>query len=881
MKRSTAFFLRGKQILCAVLALLALTLLYVNSQAVDVQRHSRITNMLRQLKQADNRLDLDIYALRFGLLTHCDPVVQKSEQLRNTLAKLERELNGLPSKRRADIVGSLAAYAQTLERKQEEIERFKSSNATLRNSLHFFPVACASLQTKLAARAGTGGLFMQTEALKHKILLYHLSGDPAAEAPIRAMIARLDASYSACPPQAQKELDLLLAHAAAIVDHRKRVDSVMAKLMKMPSGAQNDRVFRAQEGQHLTALYRASIYRFFLYVAGIALAAYVGWTLLHLRRKSQALNRMNETLEQRITARTETLARMNAELSASEQRFRAIFNGAIVGVGRVCLTGQFLETNQALQTILGDSESEIQSKRLWDCTHPEDAEESRRLLAEVAAGTRDHFRAETRFLRPDGAVVWTHLTVSLVRDAQQEPLFLIALLEDITEHKQTEERIEHLANHDVLTGLPNRVLFQERLERALHAANRHEELVGVLFLDLDRFKIINDSLGHRIGDLLLQRVAERVRQCVRESDVVCRMGGDEFVVLLPRVSARSEVERVGRRLVFEMQEPFMLEEREYFVTASVGMSLYPHDGTTAETLLKSSDMAMYHAKEQGRNACYVFTPSMNQQAVDRLTLETNLHKAVENNEFVLHYQPQVDTVTGAILGMEALIRWQHPEQGMISPGEFIPIAEETGLIVPIGRWALQTACAQTRAWQEAGWPDLRISVNLSLRQLQDASLMTDIQRLLRETGLEAAKLDLEVTESIAMENVQSTIALMQSLRHHGVTFSLDDFGTGYSSLNYLRELPIDTLKIDRAFIRKITQDSRDVALTANIIGMAHALGLKVVAEGIETQEQRTQLQAMGCDICQGYLFSRPLSAEDFTRLLDAGACLGEPLRKAA
>ncbi|MCG3110934.1 MAG: EAL domain-containing protein [Candidatus Manganitrophus sp. SB1] len=448
---------------------------------------------------------------------------------------------------------------------------------------------------------------------------------------------------------------------------------------------------------------------------------------------------------------------------------------------------------------------------------------------------------------------------------------------DITERKLSEERLQYLANHDSLTGLPNRALFMEHLRLALMTAKRHQRLVAVLFLDLDRFKLINDTLGHGVGDLLLKGVADRLNICLRRTDTVARLnamngtvarlGGDEFTLLLTDIAQTQDVPIVVQRIVNIFMTPFFVEGHELFVTPSVGISLYPNDGDTPDKLLRNADTALYRAKEQGRNNYQFYLPEMNAKVSERLAMENSLRKALEKNEFLLHYQPQVDLNTGAIVGMEALVRWHHAESGLISPAKFIPLAEETGLILPIGEWVLRTACAQNKAWQEAGLPPIRVAVNLSGRQFQQRNLIETVRRILTETGLGAEFLELELTESILMQKIEIITSVLSELEGMGIQISVDDFGTGYSSLSYLKRFPISNLKVDRSFVSDITTDPDDAAITSAIINMAHSLKLKVVAEGVETAEQLAFLRSLKCDGMQGYFFSRPLAAEEATKLL--------------
>jgi diguanylate cyclase (GGDEF)-like protein/PAS domain S-box-containing protein len=430
-------------------------------------------------------------------------------------------------------------------------------------------------------------------------------------------------------------------------------------------------------------------------------------------------------------------------------------------------------------------------------------------------------------------------------------------------HFQAEEKINHMAFHDALTGLANRRLFKHKFEDALIRAKDSGEEIGLLFLDLDRFKIINDSLGHSLGDLLLQKVANRLKVTLETQNIICRQGGDEFLILLEGVSL-DETLQVANRIIQSLAQPFRLLEHEVVITPSIGISRYPEHGDNPDSLIKNADIAMYDAKRQGKNNYQLYQITQEEVTSGQLVLEQNLRKALENNEFVLQYQPQLDLKTGSISGVEALIRWQHPTLGFIPPSRFIPLAEETGLIVPIGEWVLRTACFQNKAWQLAGLSSVVVSVNLSIRQFFKPDLISVIKKILDETGLEPQYLELEITESMTM-NIESAIQIIHELKCLGVKVAIDDFGTGYSSLNYLKNLPIDRLKIDQSFVRDIEKISNDRDIVATIITMGHNLKMRVIAEGVESEEQLQFLKYHGCDEVQGYLISKPMSTEEFTR----------------
>ena len=436
--------------------------------------------------------------------------------------------------------------------------------------------------------------------------------------------------------------------------------------------------------------------------------------------------------------------------------------------------------------------------------------------------------------------------------------------------KQAEEALQFVAKHDALTALPNRLMFHDRLELAVAKAKRNRRRLAVMFIDMDRFKIINDTLGHEAGDTLLREVAKRLTGRLRTSDTVARLGGDEFVVLIEEISDPVYLGTIAQKLIDALAAGFVLSGQECHITASIGISTYPDDTDDLQTLLKNADIAMYRAKEQGRNAFQFYAAQMNVHSIERLTLESSLRRALERNELVLHYQPRIEIRGGRITGVEALVRWQHPEMGLVAPGRFIPLAEETGLIVPIGEWALGTACAQHRAWARDGLGHLRVAVNLSPRQFLQGDLPKSIAQILARTGCNAKDLELEITEGMVMRNAESAVTLLQKLKDMGIHISIDDFGTGYSSPAYLKRFPIDSLKIDRSFVTDVPKDAGDVAINVAIIAMAHSLGLKVVAEGVETQEQLDFLRKQGCDEMQGYYFSKPLPVEQVTALLLKG-----------
>ncbi|HEX5802593.1 MAG TPA: EAL domain-containing protein [Azospira sp.] len=497
-------------------------------------------------------------------------------------------------------------------------------------------------------------------------------------------------------------------------------------------------------------------------------------------------------------------------------------------------------------------------------------------LTEIRAALRDRREGHTilRNYRKDGQMFWNELSIAPVRDESGEvTTHFVSIINDVSERIAYEQQLEYHATHDVLTGLANRNLLHDRINQSILQAKHAGKLVGVLLLDLDRFKLINDGFGHAPADNLLKAVAERLNHCVRETDTVARLGGDEFVVVASHIDDPDNIAGVAAKILRQLAQPIDVEGKEVFVTASVGIAIYPRDGDHGEALLRNADVAMYRVKEHGRNSYRFYAPEMSHMALDRLDMEGNLRRALERDEITVFFQPILSLASGRIVGAEALARWNHPRIGMIHPPEFIPLAEETGLIIPLGERILRLVCEQIASWQAAGLPPLRVAINLSARQFRQDDLPRLVGRTLQETGVGGDSLELELTESMVMHDVENAIAMLRELKQLGVDLSLDDFGTGYSSLSYLKRFPIDALKIDRSFVRDIDSEADDAAIAHAVIAMAHSLGLRVIAEGVENEAQLGLLHKYGCDEYQGFLFSRAVPAEEFALLVQGGRTL--------
>ncbi|MCA1318409.1 EAL domain-containing protein [Bacillus tianshenii] len=554
----------------------------------------------------------------------------------------------------------------------------------------------------------------------------------------------------------------------------------------------------------------------------------------------------------------------------SERRFLSVIESANDAIIISDCTGTIISWNKGAEKIFGFEKDEVVGEKLQTII-PKRYQEAHQKGMNRYISTEEPKvigkTVELEAVKKDGSEI--PIELSLAAWKEEDTIFFSSIIRDITERKRNEKKMDRMVYLDSLTGLPNRLLLNDRLSLAMDLADQNKHSLSIMFIDLDRFKYINDTLGHAVGDQLLIEVANRIQSLLGKHDTLSRQGGDEFIVLLPQITA-SEVTKRAKAIVDALNSSLLVEDLELYITPSIGIAMYPTDGKDIETLIKNADTAMYQVKELGKNNFQFYTPAMNEAVSRRMKLEIGLRKALERHEFTVVYQPQINVNTNQIIGAEALLRWNHPEWGSISPAEFIPIAEETGLILQIGEWILKEACLQNKRWQDQGYKPLRMAVNISSRQFQQSDLLDRVKNILKETGLEARYLELELTESIIQDS-KHAVGKMQQLKDMGIHLSIDDFGTGYSSLNYLKTFPIHTLKIDQSFTRNIYADPKDASLVETIITMAHNLNLKVIAEGVETVEQLQFLQQKHCNEAQGYYFSRPISAEDMRGMLEGNA----------
>lgn len=569
---------------------------------------------------------------------------------------------------------------------------------------------------------------------------------------------------------------------------------------------------------------------------------------------------------QYVSIRNDITARkhMEEEVRKSEELYRLIAENTSDIISIVNVEGDFLYLSPAHKAVFDHDVPDERFHNLFEWI----VEDDRDIMAfaiQHTYSTRKEYTVECRIQTSRKETIWTESKINPIVDELGNVSKLLFVTRDITDRKQSEELIHHLAYHDALTDLPNRRMYTQHLSREIMQAKRFQSNLAVLFLDLDRFKDVNDSFGHDVGDLLLVEAANRLKACLRPNDVAARLGGDEFTVLLSQLTDREEAAALANRIMEALQRPFILQDHSFNVSCSIGIALYPQDGDNADDLLKRADTALYTVKSRGKNGYDFFDPTMEAKSLERILMENELRKAIEQEQFQIYYQPKIDIATDTLTGMEALVRWVHPELGVIPPNRFIPIAEETGMIIALGEWILRQACRQNKIWHDQGYL-LKVSVNLSARQIYQKDLVEMIKQILAETELAAEWLELEITESIFVKMEEAT-AVLQQIRDIGIHISIDDFGTGYSSFSYIKSLPVDTIKIDASFIRDIHHNQESQAIVKAIVTIAQSLNMNVIAEGIELNDQAAALQQNGCDHGQGYLFSRPLATDDFERYL--------------
>ena len=823
------------RIAAAVALAVLLVVVFLLTQPLDQQRQNTLLNDFARLQRDDALLGEGVLQLKFSLSNDYDQVNAIMADMRAVAAELRHGSAARDLRADAKFDRQLQLLDQRLSDQAAALEKFKSQNAVLKNSLIYLPAARDDLLRDLPP--GTEA-HEQLEALIEKVMLQNARAAMDGHGAVAADIIALQRSLAGQALRLREKFDHVARHIQMIDQFQQETPMLVSRLT---SGSAKGGLTEAYRDYFARQQQRANAYQLFLLAATLLLLAYAIATFIRLRGNTQKL-----------------------QLAAS------VFSHATECITITDSQGAILDVNPAFTKVTGYSRAEVLGRNPSILqSGRQDAEFYARMWQTIRENGQ--WQGEIYNRRKDGAVYPEWLSITAVIQNGQVSHY-IGSFADLTQRKQSEAAIHNLAFYDTLTGLPNRRLLNDRCQQALASSVRTGKRGALLFIDLDHFKTINDTLGHSIGDLLLQQVAARLLSCVRKSDTVARLGGDEFMVMLEdlsenTVTAAEQTESVGKNILATLNLPYLLDSREYRNTPSIGATLFSGKQQSIGELFKQADIAMYQAKQAGRNALRFFDPGMQETINARAAFEVELRKALESRQFRLYYQIQVDEFNCPI-GAEALIRWIHPERGMVSPLEFIPLAEDTGLILPIGHWVLETACAQLKGWQQtAATRDLVLAVNVSASQFRQENFVAEVQAVIRHHAIEPSRLKLELTESMLLDNIEDTIATMNELKTLGVQFSLDDFGTGYSSLQYLKRLPLDQLKIDQSFVRDLVTDSSDRAIMRTIVAMAHSLNLTVIAEGVETEEQRQLLRDNGCIHYQGYLFSKPLPIAQFENLV--------------
>lgn len=954
--------------IAAVVAVGALLALVVGSLG-EARRNGQVMEQLRRIEGIEASLSESVLKLRFGLVSNYDGLDHLLAGIRAARGVLESDTLGVAGDGHGEVKQAYKAYAGAQDRYGELVERFKSSNAQLKNSMHHFPSALVEFREKSLQGSDGRNLDDDLDRLFYDVLRYGTGGEERLSGAINSRVAKLRGDLPGLPSDRRRELQNVLDHAELIVKQRPILDALTDQIVFPVVRQDLNRLTAAFQSLATTRDQRADIYRLTLGVVAGLLFLAAAASLLRLLQNARLIERNHRFLD----CISENIG---DGVLATDRQGRIVFANRealnLTGWDRTGLIGRDMrDTFQADRDGSGDtrvqrqggesgvirrSEDEHFARRdgsvfpaalvnvpiaddgevgavtvFRDVSEARERERDLRLAASVfenspyaititdpgasilrvnpafcqitgyseaevvgvnprilQSGLHDRtfyqnfwralletgqWKGELRNRRRNGDIYPEWLNIRAVKDADNKVTHYVGIFLDLSEHEEAERRLEYLSNYDVLTGLPNRVLFMDRLGRAVTRIRRGERVLALLFLDVDRFKVVNDSLGHAAGDELLKSVSQRLLSRLRESDTLSRVSGDQFAVLLEAVANVADVASKADELLQAFSEPFEIEGHEIFSTISIGITLCPLDGSDLETLLKNADAAMFRAKEKGRNNFQFFSADMTAGVYEAMRMENALRRALEKGELELHYQPQLDLREHRVVGVEALLRWHSAEFGTVMPAQFIPLAEKSGLIIPIGEWVLRTACAQAKAWQDAGIPPMKVAVNLSAVQFRQSYLAEQIRGVLMDTGLDARFLELEITESVVMEDVDSAIGTLMKLKELGCEISVDDFGTGYSSLSYLKRFPVDTLKIDQSFVRGLGTDSDDTAVVNAVISLGENLALKLVAEGVETQQQMSYLAERPGNAqiaVQGFYFSRPITAGELEIFLEEG-----------
>lgn len=824
------------------MAAICLLFLFVKARSVDPDKHNALIGELRELATLETELGEAVLQHYYQLYHNYDGVAAIMRRMQVLVAGLEqhRKRGSLPDT--PEVMRELSVLQQQVERKSAALEEFKSHNAVIKNSFSYLPNQVNAMLADLPESQHD-----PFELLVRDLLLITLDpGEPVRQS-LKQHIDMVKRIIPNLPDRNKASARLVSMHAMNILANKGDISESLGQLSSQRVGGLGAKLEQLYLDHYQAQQRTAASYQQLLLLPAMLMFGYAIYSYYRMREREQQL---------RIAA------------TAFETQEGILITDA---------NGNIIRVNQAFQKITGYSEAEVLGKnpRILSSGHHNAAFYAAMWESIHSTGS---WHGEILDRRKNGEIYPKWLSITATKAVDGTVTNYVGTQTDITERKAAEEKIKNLAFYDPLTGLPNRRMLMDRLQQALASSARSCRVGALLFIDLDHFKTLNDTLGHDIGDILLQQVAQRLRPCLRESDTVARLGGDEFVVMLEDLSeqvfeAASKTKDIGEKILAKLNQPYLLSIHEYRSTASIGATLFSGNQKSIDELMKQADITMYQAKTAGRNALRFFDPKMQETINDRVALEGELSKALDKQQFHLYYQIQVDHSLRP-LGAEVLIRWVHPERGLVSPAQFIPLAEETGLILPIGNWVLETACAQLKAWQHDSLTrDLVLAVNVSAKQFRQADFVEQVQAIVQRHAIDPSLLKLELTESMLQENIEDTIVTMNALSRIGIQFSLDDFGTGYSSLQYLKRLPLDQLKIDQSFVRDIATDNNDKTIVRTIIAMARSLDLDIIAEGVETEEQRQFLFETGCVHYQGYLFGKPAPLEQFEALL------GRPVRE--
>lgn len=830
---------------------LLVTWLFIKTDEVSSDEHYAYIHALRDIQQADVLLNAAVVASYADLAQNYDGMVHQGQQIEEAIARLQQVPEALSDEDSDAVLSRVDAFEKAYAEKNLNIDRFKRVNAILRNSELYLPLAAeAFLGTRQGADVSSFERFVRR--------LLGFQRGPRTEDANRLMDELSRQASQSYAGSADGALRQVLLHARQVIELRPQVYGLVQQIMRAPTASLHDEIMREYNDAHEAAAHSAGHFRIMLYLVSLLLVAYVLYALFRIERDRRSLSAAHTDLAQRYEAQK----RAESQL----QLYGRVFTNASEGMTITDGDARIVAVNPAFCEITGYSPQEVIGKTPAILNSGRQGEAFYRDMWQHLS-EQGQWQGEIWNRRKNGGIFPEWLSISAVRDEHGGATNFIGVFTDISERKQNEARIHHLAHHDALTGLPNRLLLDDRINQGILNSRRAKRAMAVIFVDLDRFKNINDTLGHEVGDSLLVQAAQRGLSVLREADTLCRQGGDEFVVVLPELVHRQDAAHIARKLLAALCQPYLLAGHELTVSGSAGIALYPEDGETGSELLRKADAAMYRAKDEGRNTWRFFSAEINTASLGELLLENDLFGALEREELLLHYQPKVCAKTGDLVGAEALMRWRHRDHGMVPPVRFIPLAEENGLINAFGEWALRTVCAQQRAWLDAGLLVVPIAVNISAHQFARQDLPAMIAHLLGEYGIPPQLIELELTESLLMRNASSAAEILQKLQKMHIHVAIDDFGTGYSSLSYLHQFPVQSLKIDRAFVSQIGEHGETVRLASAIIAMAHELDLVVIAEGVENEIQSRYLAEHGCDQFQGYLFGRPQGAEEMGHLL--------------